>query len=114
MIRIEKILYPTDFSSYSNQAYFHAIAQAESHGASLTVLFVYTPDMITPGSEGDEDADRRAWVLASSSASLASFCPPRSSSGPFGSGHWYASAGPAPEGRAYGECLGKNRSRSCA
>ena len=61
MIRIEKILYPTDFSSYSNQAYFHAVAQAEKHGASLTVLFVYTPDMITPGSEGDEDADRRYW-----------------------------------------------------
>ncbi len=61
MIRIEKILYPTDFSSYSNQAYFHAIALAENHRASLTVLFVYTPDMITPGSEGDEDADRRYW-----------------------------------------------------
>ena len=61
MIRIEKILYPTDFSSYSNQAYFHAVALAENHGASLTVLFVYTPDMVTPGSEGDEDADRRYW-----------------------------------------------------
>ncbi len=61
MIRIEKILYPTDFSSYSNQAYFHAVALAENHRASLTVLFVYTPDMITPGSEGDEDADRRYW-----------------------------------------------------
>src|SRR5665213_502648 len=61
VIRIEKILYPTDFSSYSNQAYFHAIAQAESHGAALTILFVYTPDMITPGSEGDEDADHRYW-----------------------------------------------------
>ncbi len=61
MIRIEKILYSTDFSSYSNQAYFHAVALAENHGASLTVLFVYTPDMITPGSEGDETADRRYW-----------------------------------------------------
>lgn len=61
MIRIEKILYPTDFSSYSNQAYFHAVAQAEVHKASLTILFVYTPDMITPGSEGDEEADRRYW-----------------------------------------------------
>jgi nucleotide-binding universal stress UspA family protein len=61
MIRIQKILYPTDFSSYSNQAYFHAIALAQNHGASLTVLFVYTPDMITPGSEGDEAADRRYW-----------------------------------------------------
>ena len=30
MIRVKKILYPTDFSSYSNQAYFHAVALAES------------------------------------------------------------------------------------
>ena len=42
MVHIKKILYPTDFSPYSNQAYFHAIALAESHGASLTVLFVYS------------------------------------------------------------------------
>jgi len=62
MIRIKKILYPTDFSSYSNQAYFHAIALAEKHNASLTVLFVYNPDtIITPGSQGDEVADRRYW-----------------------------------------------------
>ncbi len=43
MIRIGKLLYTTDFSSYSNQAYFHAVALAEHHGASLTVLFVYKP-----------------------------------------------------------------------
>ena len=61
MIRIEKILYPTDFSSYSNQAYFHAVALAEKHGASLTVLFVYTPDIVTPGEPPDEDAARRYW-----------------------------------------------------
>ena len=62
MIRIKKILYPTDFSSYSNQAYFHAIALAENHKASLTVLFVYNPDSITtPGTQGDELADRRYW-----------------------------------------------------
>ena len=62
VIRIKKILYPTDFSSYSNQAYFHAIALAENHGASLTILFVYNPDKITtPGSQGDELADRRYW-----------------------------------------------------
>jgi nucleotide-binding universal stress UspA family protein len=62
VIRIQKILYPTDFSSYSNQAYFHAIAQAEKHGASLTILFVYNPDhTTTPGSQGDEEADRRYW-----------------------------------------------------
>ena len=62
MIRIRKILYPTDFLPYSNQAYFHAVALAESHGASLTILFVYNPDGVTtPGSQGDEDADRRYW-----------------------------------------------------
>jgi nucleotide-binding universal stress UspA family protein len=62
VIRIKKILYSTDFSSYSNQAYFHAIALASTHGASLTVLFVYSPDSaITPGSHGDEVADRRYW-----------------------------------------------------
>jgi nucleotide-binding universal stress UspA family protein len=62
MIRIKKILYPTDFSSYSNQAYFHAISLAEKHNASLTVLFVYNPDhTTTPGSQGDEVTDRRYW-----------------------------------------------------
>ena len=62
MIRIRKILYATDFSSYSNQAYFHAISLAEKHGASLTILFVYNPDNITtPGSQGDELTDRRYW-----------------------------------------------------
>lgn len=62
MIRIKKILYPTDFSSYSNQAYFHAISLAEKHNASLTVLFVYNPDnTTTPGSQGDEPTDRRYW-----------------------------------------------------
>src|SRR4051795_9903469 len=60
MINVKKILYPTDFSSYSNQAYFHAIALAENHGASLTVLFVYTPDG-TPGPGGNESADRDFW-----------------------------------------------------
>ena len=66
MIRIQKILYPTDFSSYSNQAYFHAIALAENHGASLTVLFVYTPDIVTPGEPPDEEAARRYWRNGSS------------------------------------------------
>jgi nucleotide-binding universal stress UspA family protein len=62
VIRIKKILYPTDFSSYSNQAYFHAIALADKHNASLTILFVYNPDgTTTPGSQGDELADRRYW-----------------------------------------------------
>lgn len=43
MINVKTILYPTDFSPYSNQAYFHAIALAESHAASLTILYVYVP-----------------------------------------------------------------------
>jgi nucleotide-binding universal stress UspA family protein len=42
MITVQKILYPTDFSSYSTQAYFHAIALAEKYHASLTILYVYT------------------------------------------------------------------------
>jgi nucleotide-binding universal stress UspA family protein len=49
MIRIRKILYPTDFSSYSNQAYFHAVALAKNHGAQLTILYVYNDS----GSEED-------------------------------------------------------------
>lgn len=43
MIRVSRILYPTDFSSYSNQAYFHAVGLAETYGASLTVVYVHTP-----------------------------------------------------------------------
>jgi nucleotide-binding universal stress UspA family protein len=61
MIRISKIVYPTDFSSYSNQAYFHAVALAQNHGASLTVLFVYTPDMTAPGTSGDPAYARAYW-----------------------------------------------------
>jgi len=61
MIRIQKILYATDFSSYSNQAYFHAVALASTHGASLTVLFVYTPDMVTPGEPVDEAEATHYW-----------------------------------------------------
>jgi nucleotide-binding universal stress UspA family protein len=61
MIRIAKILYPTDFSSYSNQAYFHAIGLAEVHGASLTVLFVYKPEAKAPDTQGDEGQSRAYW-----------------------------------------------------
>jgi len=61
MIHIKKILYPTDFSSYSNQAYFHAVALAENHGATLTVLFVYTPDLMASEGPRDPDASRRHW-----------------------------------------------------
>jgi nucleotide-binding universal stress UspA family protein len=40
MIQVKKILYPTDFSSYSNQAYFHALGLAETYGANLLVAHV--------------------------------------------------------------------------
>jgi nucleotide-binding universal stress UspA family protein len=53
MIHVRKVLYPTDFSSYSNQAYFHALAQAEIHGASLTILYVYNPSQ--------REGDREYW-----------------------------------------------------
>ncbi|HEY1187744.1 MAG TPA: universal stress protein [Gemmata sp.] len=43
MIRVARVLYPTDFSSYSNLAYFHAVALAEAHGATLTVVHVRAP-----------------------------------------------------------------------
>lgn len=48
MIHVRKILYPTDFSSYSNQAYFHALGLAETYRASLVVAYVHTP-----GGSGD-------------------------------------------------------------
>ena len=43
MLRIHSILYPTDFSSYSNQAYLHAVSLAEAHHASLTIVYVNVP-----------------------------------------------------------------------
>ena len=49
MIHVRKILYPTDFSPYSNQAYFHAVGLAEAYGASLTMVYVHTP-----GAAGDK------------------------------------------------------------
>jgi nucleotide-binding universal stress UspA family protein len=55
MIHVQKILYPTDFSPYSNQAYFHAVALAEHHKANLTILYVYIP------TKGNDEADRRYW-----------------------------------------------------
>jgi nucleotide-binding universal stress UspA family protein len=62
MIHIQKILYATDFSSFSNLAYFHAVSAAQKHAASLTVLFVFHPERVsTPGSTGDADADRAYW-----------------------------------------------------
>lgn len=44
MFRVRTILYPTDFSSFSNHAYFHAVALAESLGAALFITYVATPD----------------------------------------------------------------------
>jgi nucleotide-binding universal stress UspA family protein len=49
MIQVRKILYPTDFSSYSNQAYFHAVGLAETYRASLTVVYVVTPGSAEAG-----------------------------------------------------------------
>lgn len=43
MILVKKILYPTDFSSYSNQAYFHALGLAEIYKAKLVVAYVHSP-----------------------------------------------------------------------
>jgi nucleotide-binding universal stress UspA family protein len=50
MIQVKKILYPTDFSSYSNQAYFHALGMAETYGASLIVAHVFSS--AKPGDKG--------------------------------------------------------------
>lgn len=62
MIRISKILYPTDFSSHSNQAYFHAVALAEKHGASLTIAFVYSPRFLGSAPvQGETGEDREYW-----------------------------------------------------
>jgi len=61
MVHVKKILYPTDFSSYSNQAYFHAVALAEIHGACLTVLYVYAGVVEAAEAERDEEQDRRYW-----------------------------------------------------
>lgn len=59
MIHVRKVLYPTDFSSYSNQAYFHAVAQAEIHNASLTIIYVYSPGAVE--SANGKETDRQYW-----------------------------------------------------
>jgi nucleotide-binding universal stress UspA family protein len=61
MIHIKKILYPTDFSSHSNQAYFHAVALADKHEASLTIMFVYSPALAGEKVRGKGDEDRHYW-----------------------------------------------------
>jgi len=43
VLRIPNILFPTDFSSYSNQAYLHAVAIAEAHHSALTLVYVNVP-----------------------------------------------------------------------
>jgi nucleotide-binding universal stress UspA family protein len=57
VIHVKNILYPTDFSTYSTQAYFHAIALAEKHGARLTIAYVYTPEP----TGRDQTAGRQHW-----------------------------------------------------
>lgn len=52
MFRVRTILFPTDFSSYSNQAYLHAVALAEKYRATLFVVYVTTPG---------QDVDHEYW-----------------------------------------------------
>lgn len=61
MINVNKILYPTDFSSFSNQAYFHAISLAEKHGASLTILYVHVPGVSSPSEADGSPPDKGYW-----------------------------------------------------
>ena len=57
MINVRNILYATDFSPFSNQAYFHAVALAESHGAVLTIAHVLAPGAVAlPDVSPDERA----------------------------------------------------------
>jgi nucleotide-binding universal stress UspA family protein len=61
MIHVQKILYSTDFSPYSNQAYFHAVALAEHHNASLTIVNVFTPEQGAAAKAGTGGSDRQYW-----------------------------------------------------
>jgi nucleotide-binding universal stress UspA family protein len=61
MIHVQRILYPTDFSSYSNQAYFHAVALARTHKASLTVVYVHVPGTSPLDGAENRVADRSYW-----------------------------------------------------
>lgn len=68
MFHIQKILYATDFSSYSNQAYFYAVTLAETFKASLTIVHVHasaseiavTPEMVPIVFEEPPDV-RKFW-----------------------------------------------------
>jgi nucleotide-binding universal stress UspA family protein len=53
VINVRSVLYATDFSPYSNQAYFHAVALAERYGAGLTILHVYAPAGASKGAAED-------------------------------------------------------------
>jgi nucleotide-binding universal stress UspA family protein len=46
MFRVRNVLFPTDFSSYSNHAYLHAVALAENLGARMTIAYVAMPDQL--------------------------------------------------------------------
>lgn len=61
MLHVRQIVYATDFSSYSNQAYFHAVALAENHRASLAILYVYVPGSGTPEGPCDEETALQYW-----------------------------------------------------
>ena len=58
MINVRRILYATDFSHYSNLAYFHAVALAEYHGARLIIVHVHMPGR---AALPDGGADERAY-----------------------------------------------------
>jgi len=60
MFQVKRILYPTDFSPYSNQAYFHAVALAETHKADMVVTYVYKAGQ-APTDGRDSEADRAFW-----------------------------------------------------
>jgi nucleotide-binding universal stress UspA family protein len=52
MLKIKKILYPTDFSSCSKQAYAHALFMAEQYKAELHIyhaITIHTGDAYDPG-----------------------------------------------------------------
>jgi nucleotide-binding universal stress UspA family protein len=61
MINVQRILYPTDFSSYSTQAYFHALALATTHGASLTIAHVLVPGTPRLDDSNAPPPDRNYW-----------------------------------------------------
>lgn len=58
MFGAKKILYPTDFSPYSNQAYFQAVTLAEVHGSGLTILYVLNPKSDPADARGN---DKEYW-----------------------------------------------------